>query len=329
MPTNARAARLLLLLLGACAQGTGGARQDTDPADQTPTDAATPAPRPTRLDAAVPPPDAAAVMATDVAVAFMDSAPASAADAPADDAAATPATPGDAASPPIADAGPAGTVGARVSLQSDLQAKWTAARETIVHEGDTVVFTGAFVANEFGGPRGHTPRLPVSPGHEYLLEYRVRFDSADFPFMKGGKLPGLAGGDAPTGCVNTGPNGFSARMMWRGGGALIGYTYDQDQASGCGNDLATTFTFKSGTWYSMKERVRLNTGRNHDGVLQIWVDGQMVLDRNNMEYMVEASGNLINTVLFHAFFGGSTQGWAPTKACSMSFSDPWVTKLAN
>jgi len=167
----------------------------------------------------------------------------------------------------------------------------------------------------------------LKPGHEYLFEYRVRFN-ADFPFMRGGKLPGLAGGNAPTGCVNADANGFSARQMWRTGGQLVAYLYDQDQGGECGNNITTSLNFKPRQWYSLKQRVKLNTGRNHDGHLQIWVDGQMLIDRKNMEYMAEGPANLINSVLFHSFFGGSTQDWAPTRECSISFAEPFATLLA-
>jgi hypothetical protein len=72
----------------------------------------------------------------------------------------------------------------------------------------------------------------------------------------------------------------------------------------------------------------MNTGRNHDGVLQISVDGRMVLDVNNRAYTNEGPGQQIDVVLFHSFFGGSTAAWAPARDCSISFSDLHVTLLA-
>jgi len=244
------------------------------------------------------------------------------------------AVPGDSAAPPtLADAGggsegPAFAVGVRTSMLDALTKDWTRVRETITDENGVKVFTGVFEANKFGGPQGHTHRLTVKPGHEYLFEYKVRFND-DFPFMRGGKLPGLAGGNAPTGCVDTDLNGFSARQMWRTGGQLVAYLYDQDQGGDCGNNITTSLNFKQRQWYALKQRVKLNTARNHDGPLQISVDGQMLIDRKNLEYMdVGPPANLINVILFHSFFGGSTQDWAPTKECSLSFSEPFVTLLA-
>ena len=301
------ARKLIVLLTGALACASSGSKPP--PPEEQP-DAEAPAPP---APDAHPPatPDARPPAAPDVAT--------------ASDTAAAPDT---AALPPdVAPTDTAVAAGGRISLVAELAAKWTQPRETTTDEGGMKVFTGVFEANKFGGPQGHTPRLPLKPGHDYLFEYKVRFDG-DFPFTRGGKLPGLAGGNAPTGCVNTDANGFSARMMWRQNGALIGYLYDQDQGGDCGNNIASGVNFKAGQWYALKERVKLNTGSNHDGVLQIWVDDRLVIDRKNMEYMVAGAANLINVLLFHSFFGGSTQDWAPARQCSISFAEPFATLLA-
>lgn len=222
----------------------------------------------------------------------------------------------------------AGVPGVRLSLADDLASRWVGARRSITMEGGTRVFTGGFVAGQIGGPNGHTFRLPISPGREYLFEYRIRFEPG-FHFSRGGKIPGLAGASAPTGCVNVTGNGFSARAMWHENGRLTGYTYDNDQSTGCGNSIQTSFNFGIGTWYSVKQRVKLNTGTARNGVMQMWVDDRMVIDKGNIPWMNEAPDRRIDVVLFHTFFGGSTQNWAPSRNCSVSFSDPFVTKLAD
>jgi hypothetical protein len=231
------------------------------------------------------------------------------------------AAPADA--PAASDGGTSIVLGVRTSLRELLASKWVGARRTMKQEDGALVFTGAFNANKFGGPEGNNVRLDLKPGKEYIFEYRIRFDG-DFPFSRGGKIPGLAGGNAPTGCVDVNAQGFSARMMWREGGKLIGYIYDQTQSSECGNNIATSYTFKPNTWADMKERVRVNNGTAGDGVLQIWADGNMVINRSNMKYMGTQANN-INVVLFHSFFGGSTQDWAPSRNCTISFSEPFVT----
>jgi hypothetical protein len=213
------------------------------------------------------------------------------------------------------------------NLEPLLAARWTGVRKSVSTEGGSMVFTGGFLPNQIGGPSGHTPRLALRAGREYLFEYRIRFNG-DFDWSRGGKIPGLAGGTATTGCVATTGNGFSARMMWRDNGRFIAYTYDNNQSVECGNTVNTGATFEPARWYRIKERVRLNTGVNDDGILQVWLDDRMVVNRSNMSWMNEAPNNRINSVLFHSFYGGSTVDWSPGRETSISFADPTATLVA-
>jgi hypothetical protein len=313
-----------LVGLAACSSATTAPRSEPEPEPEEPGNTSPDAGSSVRPDAAAPAPKPDARAEEPPIPTGKDAGGADTGSAP---------VPTDASVPTVPDAGgvaegPAFGVGSRTSMLDALTKDWTRVRETITDESGMKVFTGVFEANKFGGPQGHTHRLPIKAAHEYLLEYKVRFN-ADFPFMRGGKLPGLAGGNAPTGCVDTDLNGFSARHMWRTGGQLVAYLYDQDQGGDCGNNITTSLNFKTQKWYAIKQRVKLNTARNHDGELQISVDGQMLVDRKNLEYMsVGPAANLINVILFHSFFGGSTQDWAPTRQCSLSFADLFVTLLA-
>jgi hypothetical protein len=230
--------------------------------------------------------------------------------------------------PPFNPNAPIGNViNERTNLRDAIVPRWTEEGRSVVMEGESTVFKMAFKANEFGGAAGHTARVKLTPGKEYLFEYRIRFDGS-FPWTKGGKIPGLAGGSAPTGCVSTDGSGFSARMMWREGGEMFGYLYDNSQSNDCGNYLATNVSFAANRWHAIKQRVKLNTGSSANGILQLWFDGTMVLNRSNLAYMNESATNRIDMAFFQAFFGGSTSDWAPARNCTMSFSDLFVTLLA-
>ena len=109
---------------------------------------------------------------------------------------------------------------------------------------------------------------------------------------------------------------------------LIGYVYDNNQSSACGTGLSTGFNFAVGRWYDMKQRVKLNTGRTGNGILELWVDGKMVLSRNNLAYMNESPTARIDVVLFHSFFGGSTNDWAPSRNVTISFAEPYATLVS-
>ncbi len=228
---------------------------------------------------------------------------------------------------PAGDGGVAVAVGERLSLIPTIAARWTGARRSTSVEDGVMVFTGVFQANTFGGGNGHNLRIPLPPARDSQLEYRIRFDG-NYDFSRGGKIPGLAGGSAPTGCVDTNGSGFSARMMWRENGRLIGYVYDNNQSSDCGAAINTGFSFKTNQWYRVKERVKLNTGRTGNGILQVWVDDQMVINRSNLAYMNESPTARVDWLLFHTFYGGSSQDWAPSRQTSVSYSEIYVTPLA-
>jgi hypothetical protein len=222
----------------------------------------------------------------------------------------------------------AAPLGTRVDLDPAVSARWVGTRRTVSMEGGSKIFTAGFEAGKFGGGgNGHIIRFPIVPGREYLFEYRLRFD-AGFDFSRGGKIPGLSGASSPSGCDASDGTGFTARQMWREQGRLIGYIYDMDQSTECGNAIATGFNFAVGRWYSIKQRIKLNTGRNHDGVLQLWVDDRQVINRSNMGWMVEAPDRMIDEVMLDFFFGGSTADWSPSRNCTLSFGDLYLTRVA-
>ena len=172
------------------------------------------------------------------------------------------------------------------------------------------------------GPEGGGAEFRVRlPGDDDLrCAYWVRFGEG-FDFVRGGKLPGLAGGTAPTGGARaTGTNGFSARMMWRAGGAVVQYLYSPEQTGVWGDDLpydvpgagGARRRFRAGRWHHVKHRVRLNTPGERDGVVQGWFDGELALDRRGLRFR-DADTFTIDWLFFSTFFGGNEPDWAPTR----------------
>lgn len=173
---------------------------------------------------------------------------------------------------------------------------------------------------------------------ELFLSYRIRFDE-NFDFVRGGKLPGLCGGACNSG--GSRPNGFdgwSARMMWRTDGSgsgeeggsdlsrdqanIVQYVYHPDQTTNGGtngDDLNWNDTtpskwqlFDSDQWYHLQHRVVMNTPGQHDGIVQAWLDGEMVLDVQDIRFR-EIASLQIDTLYFSTFFGGSSSIWETTK----------------
>ncbi|MBE2213021.1 MAG: hypothetical protein IAE82_04050 [Opitutaceae bacterium] len=179
------------------------------------------------------------------------------------------------------------------------------------------------------GPRqtGGQWEAELPPGDTYLLEYRVRFGD-DFDWVQGGKLPGLGGGTTPTGGFFD-PDGFTSRYMWRKGGRLVVYLYWAGQASAAnthgrqyGVDLDCGVTLERGRFYLLRQRVTMNTPGRPDGVLEVWVDGEPVLRRDDLLFRDQPGKNWqIDRFFFSTFHGGNDASWAPAHDCSVQFDE--------
>ena len=142
------------------------------------------------------------------------------------------------------------------------------------------------------------------------LTYNVWFDPS-FQFNKGGKLPGLFGGDGPAGGKDVdGESGFSARFMWRANGQGEVYAYIPGKPDGRGLSIDRgAWVFPVGRWVHMEEEVVLNTPEQPDGQLRVWVDGELRLRHDDITYRnVDSLG--IDGVMADIFYGGKTAEWA-------------------
>ena len=153
------------------------------------------------------------------------------------------------------------------------------------------------------------------------LRYQVYFP-ADFDFVKGGKLPGLYGGDAPSGCKDEADlKGFSVRYMWRKKGAGTVYLYAPGKGERCGELVGLgRWHFFPGGWHTLEQEVILNAPGKADGVLRMWLNGWPVLDRREVTYRT-ADDIFIDGIMFSTFFGGDDASWASTKHQSLFFAD--------
>eukprot|EP01061_Rhynchopus_euleeides_P003661 TRINITY_DN1295_c1_g2_i1.p1 TRINITY_DN1295_c1_g2~~TRINITY_DN1295_c1_g2_i1.p1 ORF type:complete len:499 (+),score=118.46 TRINITY_DN1295_c1_g2_i1:260-1756(+) len=162
-------------------------------------------------------------------------------------------------------------------------------------------------------------------GEEVWGSFRLMFEDG-FDFRRGGKLPGFCGGSCVTGCKErTGFNGWSARSMWRDDGRAIGYMYiPSDDPPRCGANWDWSQKFTTGRWHTVRYHVKLNTvsgGRpNTNGVMQTWLDGSLVLDRQDVVFRYDDK-QLADTFYFSTFHGGGDSSWAPTQDSYALFDD--------
>ncbi|MDX7986004.1 hypothetical protein FE392_01450 [Xenorhabdus sp. 12] len=168
-----------------------------------------------------------------------------------------------------------------------------------------------YLANTVGSKAGTSFNAPISGKHEALwLQYNVMF-SKDFMWVKGGKLPGLAGGDRPSGCVDNGSfDGFSSRLMWRNEGELFGYLYYPEKESRCGDYVKLMASLKRGAWYTLTQYVKLNSVGKRNGIYIQYIDNKEVVRLDNIK-LRNKDNVFIDAIKWSSFFGGSTLDWAP------------------
>ncbi|WP_447556354.1 polysaccharide lyase [Vreelandella sp. EE22] len=187
------------------------------------------------------------------------------------------------------------------------------------------------------GLRVHYPAGSSSPGDEPLggagfysdpyslegaeracLSYKVRFPSG-FDFVKGGKLPGLYGGDAPSGGDSVdGEHGFSMRLMWReeGQGELYPYVVGFEGDS-VGRGM---WHYPAGSWVTIEQELLLNDPHRENGIARIWIDGQPVLEQRNIVFRTTPDIT-IDGLMFSTFFGGTGEGWRTPRDQYVDFAD--------
>ena len=176
-----------------------------------------------------------------------------------------------------------------------------------------------------GNGSGIQMEIDLIPQDRYWFSFRVRFGD-DFVWRAGGKLPGLAGGTAPTGGQNVTGDGWSARNMWFGGGKFAPYIYHVDQAGMYGDTLGGTESFgprsrfTAGQWHHVAGYVQLNTDSNRDGTYKLYLNGLEIKDREDLRYRTEGRAD-INKVLFVTFFGGQSDDYQPVKDEYIFFDD--------
>ncbi len=170
-------------------------------------------------------------------------------------------------------------------------------------------------------------KVPIAPRADYNFEYRAKFNPG-FEWMLGGKMPGLVGGSAPTGCVSD-TNGMSARYMWQanGGARLYLYYASKPASLPCGDGIAWSPLHDfapSGEWHTLRQHIRLNTTfAPANGIVEIWFDGKPVLRRTNVLFRKNASAKWsIDGIYFSTFFGGPDKtAYRPKKAVRVLYDD--------
>ena len=204
----------------------------------------------------------------------------------------------------------------------DVSHVWGRANVAPTADGLRVAFAqGSVDPGNTAAPTGGAgfEQRAVAYAEARCLHYEVRF-APGFDFAKGGKLPGLFGGEAPRGCLPKELSlGFSARLMWRAQGAGELYLYAPGRSARCGDSIGRgAWRFVPGSWTSIDQEVAVNALGQANGRIRIWVDGRKVIERTDLILRDEASIG-VDGLLFATFFGGNDPSWASPKAQSAEF----------
>ena len=167
-------------------------------------------------------------------------------------------------------------------------------------------------------------RLPAAASSRSIfLSYWLRF-APNFPWVLGGKLPGVCGGTCPSGGAPvSGYGGWSMRAMWRPGGAGEEYAYILP-ARPYGTELGLgAWTFTAGEWHRLTQELLLNTDGAPNGASRVWFDVDPALaptfEAKGLTYRRDETP--ADTLFFSTFFGGHDAAWATPVDTFVDFAD--------
>lgn len=175
-------------------------------------------------------------------------------------------------------------------------------------------------------PRGKNLGLDMrynfpQPPEEAYFRYYLWLDPSWKPDADGGKLPGFASTQGQAGWgrrKSDGVNGWSLRGGFarrpvddpavRDWTAMSSYVYHPEMVEQTGDvwgwsGAAGVGLLKSGRWYCIEQHVRLNTPGRKDGLFEAWVDGRMVLRREQVR-LRDVPNLRIESVWFDIYYGG-------------------------
>jgi hypothetical protein len=130
------------------------------------------------------------------------------------------------------------------------------------------------------------------------FRYYVRLASDWNPTLDGGKMPGMAGTYNTAGWGgrrSNGNDGWSARGGFlrifnddhpmRGLTQLLTYVYHVDMKDSYGDVwIWPGALLERNRWYCIEQQISLNRPDAADGVLRVWIDGRMTLERKNLRF---------------------------------------------
>lgn len=207
----------------------------------------------------------------------------------------------------------------------------------ILQEGQEQFLKEGFAAGTFGlNGSGTQWHAVFQQGYDELFfSYKVRFSKGFLNPNLHGKLPGLAGGTANGGgSLPNGKDGWSARYMFHGT-EINFYLYYPDlykaygdltpvpgkKYYGVGPILKPGFTLQPDVWYTLTQRIVLNTPGEDNGFVEGFINGRLCARQTGIRFR-DTDSLKIDRIFFSNFLGGS--GVPPSTDESICFDNFFV-----
>lgn len=158
-----------------------------------------------------------------------------------------------------------------------------------------------------------------SQGYDELyLSYKIKFSAGFTNKDLQGKLPGFSGAASNTGGnLPTGTDGWSTRYMFHGTQILF-YLYYPEMYKDYGDATPVSgktyygsavyfepgFTLQPNVWYTVTQRVVMNTIGKADGLVEGYINGKLCAVKTGMRFR-DISSIKIDRINFGNFLGGS------------------------
>jgi hypothetical protein len=140
------------------------------------------------------------------------------------------------------------------------------------------------------------------------LSYQILLPS-DFDFNLGGVLPGVFGG------VEQSNDRFLVQLGWRQGGAIGATNHvTLDGKKWKQQAEAEGYTIPRGRWVKIDQEVILNEPDLENGVLRVWLDGTLAIDKADIAYRVKPDIALAGVAADVFYNGEDVSGRAPADA---------------
>lgn len=140
------------------------------------------------------------------------------------------------------------------------------------------------------------------------LTYSVRLPK-DFQFATGGTLPGLSG--ASQTAAPGKKDEFSLRMRWLEFGRIGIQSYASATRV---NELIQLspkwLRLPREQWFTIEQEIVLNTPGQSDGILRVWIDGRLHLNRSGLAFRKNADGRIAG-VIADTHYSDGNLSWTP------------------